>query len=203
MVELTSPLCFTASAPLILASGSPRRKQYFDELGLEYTIEVADVDEQLRAQEAPEQFVKRLSLDKAQTVAKNNKTGWVIGADTVVVLGEQILGKPVDNEDALLMLQMLRGKWHEVWTGFTICNVQQNITIQNTVKTGVKFWHPPTDLLKSYVATGEPQDKAGAYGIQGKGGFLVQEIKGSYSNVVGFPMVEIIKVLLDLEVIKA
>jgi septum formation protein len=193
---------FQTLSPLVLASESPRRKQFFRDLGLDFEVQAAAVEEQVGENEGPEAFVQRLSQEKALAVARNNPNSWVLGADTVVVLGERILGKPLGSAGAFEMLNMLNGKWHEVWTAYAICNQAKSVNLQRVVKTEVLFFKCSTALLQAYVATGEPLDKAGAYGIQGRGGLLVEEIRGSYSNVVGLPLAEVVESLLSLGIVR-
>lgn len=193
---------FQTNSPLILASGSPRRKQFLLDLGIDFTVQTTDTPEQIGKNESPDYFVKRVSQDKAQAVAQNNKSSWVLGADTVVVFNNLILGKPADRTEALEILNMLNGKSHEVWTGFAICNESKSVRIQRAVKTEVLFFQSPKELLLGYISTGEPFDKAGGYGIQGKGGVLVKTISGSYSNVVGLPLAEVVHCLITLGVIQ-
>ena len=151
--------------------------------------------------ETPEVLVTRLSLAKAKAVSLAHKDAWVIGADTVVAIEDDILAKPASQKEALEMLKKLNGKWHEVWTGFAIYQDNQVASIQKVISTRVKFWQHTEGVLEAYMKTGEPKDKAGAYGIQGKGGILVEKIEGSYSNVVGLPLAEIIIALMELDLI--
>lgn len=188
---------FKTNGQLILASGSPRRRRFLEGLGLDFTVAVADVPEVPRDGELPADFVRRLAKDKAAAVGVDYPEAWVLGADTVVVLDNVILGKPRDPDDALAMLTRLAGRSHEVWTGFTICRGSSEV-VSLAVRTEVRFVKPDQDVLAAYVATGEPLDKAGAYGIQGQGGALVARIDGSYSNVVGLPLAELIEQLLEL-----
>ncbi len=192
---------FTTNEPLVLASASPRRRRFLEGLGLSFIIEAAQVDENPLAHEAPEEFVLRVATDKARAVAKRHPDGWVLGADTVVVLDNQILGKPVDEDDARRLLTLLAGRWHEVLTGFCLYRKNKEHLTAQAVRTTVKFVDFDETIAAAYVQTGEPLDKAGAYGIQGKGGFLVEQIKGSYSNVVGLPLAEVMEKLLQLGVI--
>ena len=178
--------------PLVLASGSPRRKELLEQVGLAFTIDVADVDENLEA-DTPASLVEQLSKKKALHVLKRHPEAIVLGADTVVAYDNEILGKPEDEEDALNMLSMLAGRDHQVFTGVTICYMEEGQPVADTfhVATQVSMYDTPRDLLMGYIATGEPMDKAGAYGIQGMGAILVREISGDYNNVVGLPVSEV------------
>lgn len=191
---------FINNDEIILASGSPRRQRFLEELGLDFTVAVADIAEDLQAGELPVAFVDRLAREKAAAIAVDHPGGWVIGADTVVVVGDEILGKPADPADALAMLTRLAGRSHEVWTGFAIIK-DKAVVVTRAVRTVVTFASASADVLAAYVASGEPLDKAGGYGIQGRGGLLVERIDGSYSNVVGLPMAELVEELLKLEAI--
>ncbi|MCK5404284.1 MAG: septum formation inhibitor Maf [Desulfobulbaceae bacterium] len=193
---------FKTAQKLILASGSPRRKAFFEDLGLTFTVMTAKIDETPRATETPENFVIRLAREKAEAVARHCPDSWVVGADTTVVLGEKILGKPDDRKEALQMLLDLSGKWHEVWTGYCIYKKDRDELLQKAVVTEVCFDDLTKDLCRSYVMTSEPLDKAGAYGIQGQGGALVKAIRGSYSNVVGLPLAEMTRDMLSLGIIR-
>jgi septum formation protein len=193
-VSLTGP--FKTTDRLILASASPRRKKLLLDLGLVFDIIEAQVEEKPFAEETPEAFVLRAAGDKAGAVSRNNAASWVLGADTVVVYDGRILGKPRDAEEGLLMLQTLSGQKHFVHTGYCLVNAEQHVSVSRVVTTEVIFASFPQEVAAAYVATGEPLDKAGAYGIQGCGGVLVEKINGSYSNVVGLPLVEVIRELL-------
>ena len=188
---------FKNNGQLVLASGSPRRRRFLAELGLDFTVVGADVDETHRPGESPLAFVSRLAQEKAAAIVTDHPEAWVIGADTVVVMADEILGKPADSEDALKMLTRLAGRTHEVWTGFAIIK-GSSVAVARAVRTEVTFVTAVKDVLAAYVASGEPLDKAGAYGIQGRGGLLVERIDGSYSNVVGLPMAELVEELLNL-----
>jgi len=167
-----------------------------------FTVAAADVDESVRPGELPRAFVNRLAGEKASAVANDHPGAWVIGADTVVVMAGEILGKPAGPEDALAMLSRLSGRTHEVWTGFAVINKARGAAVVREVRTGVTFVGAAREVLAAYVASSEPLDKAGAYGIQGRGGLLVERIDGSYSNVVGLPMAELVEELLRLGVIR-
>ena len=190
---------FRTEARLILASGSPRRRDFLADLGIAFEVLVADIDETPLSGEVPIDFVARLSREKAQAVEQPG--AWVLAADTAVVVDGEILGKPGDEEEACAMLMRLSGRWHEVWTGFSLCCQTTGESCTKTVCTKVRFLALTPELCRAYVRTGEPLDKAGAYGIQGKGCFLVPEISGSYTNVVGLPMTEVLETLLHHKVI--
>jgi len=196
---ISSPL--KTIGKLILASASPRRKSLLQELGLDFEIIEAQVEEKPVAGESPQDFVMRAACDKAGDVARENVASWVLGADTVVVHGGRILGKPGDAEEALSVLQTLAGQKHLVHTGFCLMNGKDDVLISRVVTTEVWFYPFSRDIAAAYVATGEPLDKAGAYGIQGSGGFLVERINGSYSNVVGLPLAEVVEELLRYKVV--
>jgi septum formation protein len=187
---------------LILASASPRRKSLLQELGLDFEIIEAQVEEKPAAGESPQEFVLRAACDKVAAVSSENVASWVLGADTVVVHAGKILGKPRDAKEALEVLQTLAGNSHMVHTGFCLMNGKEKISVNKVVSTEVSFCPFSWDIAAAYVATGEPLDKAGAYGIQGSGGFLVEKINGSYSNVVGLPLVEVVEELLRYEVVE-
>jgi septum formation protein len=189
---------FQTLSPLILASGSPRRRRFLENLGLEFTLAASDVDESHRPGELPGELVCRLAEAKAGAVADLNPAAWVIGADTVVVLAGAILGKPADPDEALAMLKRLQGRSHEVWTGVSVLRSRNRIVRTFAVCTEVTFAEVSESVLAAYVAGGEPLDKAGAYGIQEKGVFLVSTVNGSYSNVVGLPLPELLGQLLEL-----
>lgn len=180
--------------PLVLASGSPRRKELLEQVGLAFSIDVADVDENLE-EDRPASLVEQLSRKKALAVLQRHPEAIVLGADTVVAYEDEILGKPEDEADALNMLSMLAGRVHHVYTGVTICSMEEGQPVMDTfhVCTKVAMYDTPRDLLEAYIRTGEPMDKAGAYGIQGMGAVLVKEIEGDYNNVVGLPVSEVFR----------
>ncbi len=192
---------FSTKGELILASASPRRRRFLQELGLKFSVVPAEIDETLHRAEKPRDFVLRLSREKAMTVSRDYPQACVVAADTVVVLGEEILGKPADSDHAVGMLGRLSGKWHQVWTGFCLCRHDGNLLVHGAVMTKVLFRQLPEELCRAYVLTGEPMDKAGSYGLQGRGGFLVERIEGSYSNVIGLPVAELVEELLAAGII--
>lgn len=177
---------------LILASGSPRRKEILENAGYKFEIITADADETLPEKISPEEAVKFLAELKGDAVKKDNG-GVVISADTVVAFGEKILGKPKSEEDAKRMLKMLSGNIHSVYTGVCVQDEEKKITFAE--KTDVKFYELSEKEIDDYVLTGEPMDKAGAYGIQGKGAVLVEKIDGDYLNVVGLPLARLSRIL--------
>ncbi len=179
---------------LFLASTSPRRRELLQQIGLSFEVLRVDVDESTQANESPEAYVQRLSLAKAQmglTQCPNNSL--VLAADTTVVIDNHIIGKPETLEQAITIWQSLSGRCHQVLTGVTLANHRQSKTI--VVATDVYFRLLSTQEMQSYWQTGEPQDKAGGYGIQGKGALFVEKIDGSYSNVVGLPLTETAQLL--------
>ncbi len=193
---------FIASRPLILASSSPRRQEFLTQLGLHFTVNPADIDETPQAGELPEDFSRRMARTKAALIAGNHPQACVIAADTVVALGQTIFGKPRDREEALAILTALQGRTHEVITGFAVLCAESAIAAVAAVSSQVTFASFAGTILQAYVDTGEPMDKAGAYGIQGRGAFLVHSLHGSYSNVVGLPVTELVAVLLQHRLIE-
>lgn len=171
--------------PLILASGSPRRRELLDLMGLTYTVETPDVDESFLGR--PSETVMEISRRKAAAVAARHSDSIIIAADTLV-FADGALGKPHTPERAKEMLRSLAGNWHHVYTGITVINTRSGRILRNVDKTRVHLVPMTEQEIDAYVATGEPLDKAGAYGIQGMGGMFVDRIDGSYSNVVGLPM---------------
>jgi septum formation protein len=174
--------------PIILASNSPRRSELLRGIGLHFTTDPADVDESVLSGETPEGYAVRVALDKARVSAARTSSGIVIAADTVVVLDGAILGKPVDALDAERMLLLLSGRTHRVITGVAIIDAGTGKTLADLSDTRVWFRTLTPVEIASYVSTGEPFDKAGAYGIQERGALLVEKIEGCYFNVVGLPL---------------
>lgn len=176
---------------LILASKSPRRRELLSLITTDFEIKSADVDETLPEGISLQEAVLHLSKIKAEPF--NNGIDTVIGADTVVAVDSKILGKPADRQQAVEMLKSLSGKCHSVFTGVTVIKPEQSVTF--SVETKVKFYDLSDEEIYSYIATGECDDKAGAYGIQGKGSLLVEKIDGDYFNVVGLPISKLNKYL--------
>ncbi len=173
---------------LILASGSPRRIELLKMLGCKFQVIPSKIEEKVNPHLSPIQNVKRLSRQKALDVVSKVSDGIVIAADTVVVLNKRILGKPKNEKEAREMLKKLSGKEHRVITGLAVVDAKTKKILQDVVITKVKFQKLNKDLINRYIASGEPMDKAGAYGIQGKGALLVESIKGDYFNVAGLPL---------------
>jgi len=174
---------------LVLASKSPRRAEILRAVGWESESIAADTDEARYESEDAVSYVKRLARTKAETVAKKTSAGLVLGADTVVVVGEEILGQPRDDEDAQRMLQLLNGQWHEVLTGVALVRAgQASQFLVDHETTRVRFGEMSAGEIDWYVSTGEPRGKAGAYAIQGKGALFIEGIQGDYFNVVGLPV---------------
>jgi septum formation protein len=184
---------------IILASRSPRRYELLKQIGLNFDVIPSGVDEEGFVQgETPREHVLRLSEAKAFEVGDRYPDAWVIGADTIVYVDGVILGKPKDREEAMDMLARLSGKEHWVLTGFSVNHVGKGKKDQEAVQTSVKV-KPLTEAeMRWYVQTGEPFDKAGAYAIQGIGSFMIESIRGSYTNVVGLPVCELIQMLSRL-----
>lgn len=178
---------------LILASQSPRRREILERAGIPFTVRVAGVPEQIQPGENPNQYVSRLSREKASAVSGD----LVLGADTVVVLDEHILEKPLDPDDAFQMIQMLSGREHSVITG--VCLRRGEEFLIDTQETRVRFVPLTSEEIKEYVASGEPMDKAGAYAIQGLASKFIDRIEGDYFNVVGLPVSRVYAMLKRFE----
>lgn len=176
----------------ILASGSPRRKELLEIMGLDFKVIVSQADEESVSKDLkPELYVQELALLKASATAKEvlrNKNAVIISADTIVTLDGEILGKPKDEDDAFDMLSRLSAREHEVYTGYCIMRISDGKAVCGKVKTKVKFKKLSEDKIRGYINSGEPMDKAGAYGIQGLGSLLIEKIDGDYFNVVGLPI---------------
>jgi septum formation protein len=189
---------------LILASGSPRRRELLMQAGLDFIVESADVDETVQEGEAPAKYVQRLAVEKAQTVWSRYKDDddsdlpiTVLGADTTVVCDGVILGKPVDQADARRMLEMLSGRTHQVLTG--VAAITRKATVSEVEITQVFFDVIGEQEMVAYLASGEPMDKAGAYGIQGYAARWIPRIEGCYFNVMGLPIARTMAVIARAE----
>lgn len=180
---------------IILASSSPRRKELLENLGLCFSTISVDIDESLLPEESPRDAVRRLARTKAlAAIPRLNGDSIIIAADTIVVLDGQVMGKPIDEKDALYKLSRLSGCSHEVITAICIRSGGQVCEVEDET-TRVYFRPLSEGEIRNYVASGEPMDKAGAYGIQGRGGLLVDKIEGCYCNVVGLPLSRLYQML--------
>lgn len=187
---------------LILASQSPRRKELLEQIGIKLEICPSDINEDTVLIKNPDEYVKELSFLKAKDISASFPESWILGADTIVVIQDQMLGKPQTETHAIEMLNKLNNCEHSVYTGFCILNQKEDIIIKQCVETKVCFKNLTSREILWYVKTGEPFDKAGAYAIQGIGTFLVKHIFGSYSNVVGLPVCEVVETLMNLKIIQ-
>ncbi|MGO4888571.1 Maf family protein [Anaerobacillus sp. MEB173] len=178
---------------LILASGSPRRKELLEQAHLQFSIITSDIQELVDPTQSPGAIVESLALQKASAVAKDYPQAVVLGADTIVTHDQKVLGKPENAADAKNMLQSLSGNSHEVYTGVAIVTSTETITFHERTK--VTFWDLKDEEIDQYIESGEPFDKAGAYGIQGFGATLVKGIVGDYFSVVGLPLARTVREL--------
>ena len=180
---------------LILASKSPRRFELLKQVGLDFEVVPSRVREDFVQKESPQEHVIRLAKAKAIDVATGYPDRWVIAADTVVYIDGSILGKPKNQEEAIEMLRHLSGQEHWVLTGFSVCHLEKKKGDKEAVQTAVRVKSLTRSEMEWYVKTGEPFDKAGGYAIQGIGSFMIESIRGSYTNVVGLPLCELIQML--------
>jgi len=179
----------TATDPrIILASASPRRAELLRQIRVEFELLPSQVEERPHPDEAPADYIIRIARAKVIAVARQREAGLVIGADTVVVLDGHLIGKPEDEADARRLLRRLAGRWHAVMTGVALIDLETRREVADYDKTLVKFAQLTDTEIEWYANTGEPMDKAGAYGIQGLGGLFIDEIAGNYYNVVGLPI---------------
>jgi len=183
---------------IILASASPRRTELMALAGIEFSVVPADINEEVLPGEKPSEHVMRLAREKADAVAATTRGRFFIGADTVVVLDERIMGKPVDDAEAYRMLSALSGRSHEVITGFSVFDKVSGIHLTRCVVTEVTFKELSEGEIRAYIATGCPMDKAGAYAMQGGAVHFIRSICGSYTNVIGLPMTELYETLSQL-----
>lgn len=194
---------FRSLTPLVLASASPRRQRLLASLGLDFEVHPSRITEAPPAENAdPGAYTAENASLKAAETSRHCRGHLVLGADTVVVCDGRILGKPVDEADAVSTLERLAGRTHEVVTACCLLRQADGAERRFQVRTRVSLSRPDAEQLRSYAATGEPMDKAGSYAIQGIGAFLVREIHGSYTNVVGLPLQEVCQALLELEAIR-
>ena len=183
------------SGRLILASSSPRRKELLESAGLEFLVMPGDIDESRLNGESPGEYVRRMARLKGEMVSRDFPRDWILSADTIVVLGETIMGKPADRQEAAHMLGLLSASTHLVITGFCLLNPDLDLMKIDHVETRVTFRElSPKDIAR-YIDSGEVWDKAGAYAIQGQGSILTDRITGSYTNVIGLPVAEVLSLL--------
>ena len=187
---------------LILASQSPRRRYLLEKAGIEFSVIPSSFDENSVKLSSPDVYVRQLAECKARDISGQNPDSWVIGADTIVLIDDTILGKPGSRAEARTMLKSLSGKTHRVLTGYCICSHRTGRLFSDAVKTDVRFKKLTQGEIDWYINSGEPFDKAGAYAIQGIGSFLVKRINGSYTNVVGLPVCEVLDFLIKENVIE-
>ena len=180
---------------IILASASPRRKEILEMTNLKFKVITSDVEEIISENENPKQVTMRLAFEKAMSIAKENEKSIIIGADTVVVIDNEILGKPKDENEAFQMLKKLSNNTHEVITGISVIDISQNKKYIDNVVSKVTFKSLSEQDICDYINTKESIDKAGAYGIQGYGSMLVKKIDGDYLNIVGLPLSKLSEIL--------
>ena len=183
---------------VVLASSSPRRRELLELIGISHVVRPANIDETMRPREAPRRHAERLAREKASAIATRDPDVITIGADTVVVINRKVLGKPSDPEHAAWMLGLLSGREHTVITAVAVSRGKKLRSAIEEVR--VKFRKLRDDEVEAYIATGEPMDKAGAYGIQGYGATIVERIEGDYFAVMGLPLVRLIGLMRDVGV---
>ncbi len=188
---------------LILASGSPRRKEFLTQLGIAMEVCPSNIDETPKAHELVEDLVQRLALEKASQIANQFPDTWVLAADTLVALDGEIFGKPGEDQDAFNILSKLSAQEHQVFGGVALVNLEQKIQVVKLSETRVSFIALEDFQIKAYIKSKEHLDKAGAYGIQGTAAHFVKDLKGSYTNVVGLDLSLVIDLLLKCNIIKA
>ncbi|MBE0596861.1 MAG: septum formation inhibitor Maf [Desulfuromonadales bacterium] len=193
-----------SSQLLVLASASPRRRDLLASVGIAFSVVPSELPEELLPGETPREHVLRLSREKAtQVAAQAGIAGrWFLGSDTIVLRDDTVLGKPRDAAEAADMLRSLSGRSHQVISGYAVHDRQRGVTEAGAVQTTVWFKPLTAAEIAGYIATGEPMDKAGAYAIQGIGAFMVKAIEGSYTNVVGLPLCEVVELLERLGAIR-
>jgi septum formation protein len=195
---MTKDMPLRQKTELILASASPRREELLSRAGIAFRVIPAEVNEEIAGNESPEEHVLRLSGEKAASVAGLYPDAWVLGADTVVIIDGEILGKPARREDAREMMRKLSGKTHRVVTGFTLLKATSQHKVSRAVTTAVTFRELAAEEIEWYIATDEPYDKAGGYAVQGQAALFIREIRGSHTNVIGLPVCEVAEALREL-----
>jgi septum formation protein len=185
----------TISERLILASVSPRRVELLRLAGIDFEVMPSGIDETFRPGETPREHVLRLSGEKALAVARIHADRWILGADTIVVIDGDVLGKPGSVAEAKEMLEKLSGREHEVFTGFSIARQGKGLMVREVIESKVLFRKITDDEMDWYAGSEEPYDKAGAYAVQGVAAVFIREIRGSYTNVMGLPLCEVVEAL--------
>lgn len=189
------------SFPFILASASPRRQELLRSVGMKFKIFPAHIDETWKNGESPAAHVRRLAGEKAGVIAAGHPRAIVLGADTIVVIDGLILGKPKNKKEAREMLQRLSGRTHAVFTGFTLSCAGEKISRTKVVRSAVTFKEISPEEMNWYVNSSEPYDKAGGYAVQGMGAYFIKTIRGSYTNVIGLPLCEVLEELKNLDIL--
>ena len=188
---------------LILASSSPRRKYLLENVGIKFRIVEPGGEEEYDGTEKPDFFVKRNAKIKADSIiSQAEEHEFILSADTIVVVDDTVLGKPVDAEDAKMMLSMISGRIHKVITGYSVTSWDKKLFFSDAITTLVKIKTLTPSEIDGYISTGEPFDKAGSYGIQGVGSFMIHSISGSYTNVVGLPVARVVNTLKKFKIIE-
>jgi len=190
-------ICLSES--FILASLSPRREELLRSVGLKFKIIPAHVNEEYLDGESPREHVRRLSHNKAMAIAQKNPGAWVLGADTIVVIDGLILGKPKNKKQAREMLTRLGDREHNVFTGFTLAQGTTKVYKTKVIQSAVLFKKISPEEMEWYINCDEPYDKAGGYAVQGKGAYFIKSIRGSYTNVIGLPLCEVLEELKKLK----
>ena len=190
-------ICLSES--FILASLSPRREELLRSVGLKFKIIPAHVNEEYLDGESPREHVWRLSHNKAMAIAQKNPGAWVLGADTIVVIDGLILGKPKNKKQAREMLTRLSDRQHNVFTGFTLAQGTTKVYKTKVIQSAVLFKKISPEEMEWYINCDEPYDKAGGYAVQGKGAYFIKSIRGSYTNVIGLPLCEVLEELKKLK----
>ncbi|MEN6622534.1 MAG: Maf family protein [Smithella sp.] len=189
------------TSDFILASASPRRQELLRSMGLKFKTIPAHVNEDYINGENPRQHVKRLAQDKALAIAYKHPESMVLGADTIVVIDGLILGKPKNKMQARQMLERLSGREHKVFTGFSLAHTASGVTKTRVIQSAVQFKSINYEEMEWYISCDEPYDKAGGYAVQGKGAYFIKSIRGSYTNVIGLPLCEVLEELKKLNII--
>jgi septum formation protein len=192
-------MAINLSKSFILASVSPRRQELLSSVGLKFKIIPAHINEEYLQGESPSEHVRRLSQNKAMAIARKNPNAWVLGADTIVVIDGLILGKPKNKKQAREMIERLSGREHQVFTGFTIAHDTDKVYKTKVIRSIVRFKKISSEEIKWYINSDEPYDKAGGYALQGKGASFIKSIRGSYTNVIGLPLCEVLEELKNLK----